>query len=574
MSDETEGKSAVRFIQSLDTLHRAAVSVVVVRAAEPFRVISALRDFADHLTKQSEEAKKRGNNRLPAMPFKAWNNVRGFQTFKSRSNDIDTMDEVTDAFQALKNIGDEKSDGGVYAMMYPHFTLTQDGKVRHPGMVQLLKEYVQNFPSKGKRLYLIVPIDYTLPQELVDDIVIVDFTTPTEAERITTYSHIISQMDESKRPRFSKEDVKQIVDICSGMTQGEVGSAISRALSENRLLLPNVPLDKFIGVLASIKTEAVRRSEVLELMESTNMDQVGGLAGLKGWIRKRKYCFTEEAKADGVDTPKGIALIGPPGTGKSLAAKAISSVLRIPLLRFDVSRVFNSLVGSSEARVRSALAMVDAMSPCVLMIDEVDKVFQSNGFNGDSGVSQRILGAVLTWMQDTKAPVFVVVTANRIDNLPSEFLRKGRLDEVFSVGLPQPEERLEVIKIHLKKRGKDIDTIPNLEVAVSRSEGYVPAELEAAVKEAILEHYSSKAEAKAAQDAGQDVPEVIGLTGDLIAEQLGNMRPLSESFKEQFDRMSEWASNNARDASGIKKNYNNPSAMVQGEVNRSGIHLD
>ncbi len=291
-------------------------------------------------------------------------------------------------------------------------------------------------------------------------------------------------------------------------------------------------------MVASVKTEVVRRSEMLELMEAETMSNVGGLDLLKAWVNKRAKAFSDEAKQYGIEPPKGIALIGPPGTGKSLAAKAISSILGLPLIRFDISRVFKSLVGESEGRVRAALKMVDAMSPCVLMIDEVDKALGgSQGSSGDSGVSSRVLGSILTWMQDTKSPVFVVVTANRTANLPSEFLRRGRLDEVFSVTVPNQKERGDILKIHLRKRGHEPKEVTDLKTAVEASEGYVPAELEGAVKDALIEAYNA------------DLP----LTGELIAEQLKSFKPLSQAFAEDFGAMQEWAENNARPASSGEK---------------------
>jgi SpoVK/Ycf46/Vps4 family AAA+-type ATPase len=311
---------------------------------------------------------------------------------------------------------------------------------------------------------------------------------------------------------------------------------VAQALAEGRQLLPNLPIDSFCNTLAQAKVAAVRRSEVLDVLPAVSMDSIGGLDNLKEWVGMRRPCFTEEAKKFGIEPPKGIALIGPPGTGKSASAKAIASVLGIPLIRFDVGRVFNSLVGQSESRVRAALEMVNSMAPCVLMIDEADKAFagQAGGTSGgDSGVGMRVLGAILTWMQETTAPVFMVVTANRVSGLPSEFLRRGRLDEIFSVTVPFAEEREQILKIHLSKRGKKPEEISDLAVAVERSNGYVAAELESAVKDALIVAFSKN----------------IPVTGELIAEQLAHMVPLSVAFEEDFSRMREWAENNARPAS-------------------------
>ena len=242
--------------------------------------------------------------------------------------------------------------------------------------------------------------------------------------------------------------------------------------------------------------------------------------------------FSQDARDFGVEPPKGIALIGPPGTGKTASGKAIASVLGIPMLKLDVGRIFQSLVGQSEQRVREATKLVDTMAPCVLLIDEADKAFQV-GSGGDSGVGQRVLGTLLTWMQETKSPVFMIVTANRTAGLPSEFLRRGRLDEIFNVTTPNETERLEIMKIHLRKRQQDPAKIEGLEEAVVNSAGYVSSEIESAVKDALIEAYTTK----------------VPVTGKLIADQLSYMVPLSEAFREQFEEMAQWAENNARPAS-------------------------
>jgi len=339
-----------------------------------------------------------------------------------------------------------------------------------------------------------------------------------------------------KRPKFTPEEKRKVMAAAAGMSQHEFETGFSRAVVTHRKKLPNVDAQLIIDEVMKAKIEVVKRSEVLEVMSGVDMSTVGGLENLKEWLTMRAACFSQDAIDFGIETPKGIALIGPPGTGKSLVGKATSSLLGLPLIKFDISRVFQSLVGQSEERVRAALKMLDAMAPCVVFLDEVDKAFQV-GSGGDSGVSQRILGLILTHMQETPHPIFWVASANRVDNLPSEFLRRGRLDEVFSVSVPEADERLDIIKIHLKKRGKNPDDIDDLQAAVDKSNGYVPAELEAAVKDAIIEAYSKKVE----------------ITGELIGEQLANMKPLSEAFADQFNRMTEWADNNARPASKSKE---------------------
>lgn len=508
-------RNAESFRQRLTVLHQAAIGVILCRTREPFRAIESMRDFAFG----------------ERVDFKVWTISRGWATY-SRANPTaePVADNIVEPVAALKKIVADDTPA-VHVMMYPHKPLSQN-----IAMLQIVKEYCRLFSESRRRLILVTTPSWDLPPELEDDVVILDFDAPSYAELGTSYEALVGGIAEAKRPAFNAEQIDRILAAGAGMTQHEFENAVSRALVTLRAHLPAVKIEQFVDIVAKVKTEVVKRSEVLEMMEPDTIENIGGLENLKAWIRKRAHCFSQDARDYGVEPPKGIALIGPPGTGKSASAKAIASVLGLPLIKFDVSRVFNSLVGQSESRVRGALKMVDGMAPCVLMIDEADKAFagQANGSGGgDSGVGMRVLGAILTWMQETRSPVFMVVTANRTTGLPSEFLRRGRLDEIFSVTVPHEDERMEILKIHLRKRAKDPETVACLQAAVDRSAGYVPAEIEAAVKDAIIEAYTSKQP----------------LTGDLIAEQLQYMVPLSEAFSEQFEAMKQWAEQNARPAS-------------------------
>ena len=504
----TEGNSA-RFQHQFATLNQAAVGVIMVRTREPSRALKALRMFAF-------------SNRLD---FRFWNILDGW-TKAIDANTDEEADRVGDPMPALLFVGSEPAGSGIFVMHYLHYYIP-----KIPPMVVAIKKYAEKFASNKKRLVLMVPHGFTLPSELEDDVLILDFDTPSAGELGECITSVIQNISEAKRPKFGIRDREQLVAVMSGMTAFEAETALSRSLIENKARLPNVPMELLSEVLTQVKTEVVKRTEILEVMASESAANIGGLDNLKEWLAMRAKCFSPEARAASIDPPKGIALIGPPGTGKSLVGKATAHMLGLPLIRFDVGRVFGSLVGQSEERVRTALKMVDGMAPLVLMIDEADKAFQVSG-GGDSGVGQRVLGAILTWMQETKSQVFVVVTANRVDNLPAEFLRRGRLDEVWSVSIPNEGERLAVLKIHLAKRGVDPNTLTDLDQAVTRSNGYVPAELEGAVKDAKIISFCNG----------------VRLTGALIADQLSNMVPLSEAFKAQFDAMEIWARNNARPA--------------------------
>jgi SpoVK/Ycf46/Vps4 family AAA+-type ATPase len=209
---------------------------------------------------------------------------------------------------------------------------------------------------------------------------------------------------------------------------------------------------------------------------------VGGLAVLKDWLRLRERAFTEEARDYGLPAPKGIALIGIPGTGKSLTAKMIADLWHLPLLRLDVGALFGSLVGESEERTRRALSLAETIAPCILWVDEIEKAFAFG--SGDAGTSQRVFAHLLTWMQDKTSPCFVVATANNIAALPPELLRKGRFDEIFFLDLPSTPERREIFSVHLKKR-KCVPADYDLDLLARESEGYVGAEIEQTVIDAM-----------------------------------------------------------------------------------------
>ncbi|RAP50583.1 MAG: ATPase, partial [Methanosphaera sp. rholeuAM74] len=233
-------------------------------------------------------------------------------------------------------------------------------------------------------------------------------------------------------------------------------------------------------------SQVIKKNDLLEYIDSgVNINDVGGLENLKKWLIKRDKSWLSSAKRYGLPSPKGVLLTGVPGCGKSLVAKAISSMWHLPLLRFDVSKVFNMYVGNSESNMREAIKMAEAISPCILWIDEIEKGFSGLGGSGDSGTSSRIFGTFLSWMQEKTKPVFVVATANNIAGLPSEMMRKGRFDEIFFIDLPTLNERKQIFKVHLESRLKEPDVVGDFVIndesllhLAELTEGFGGAELE------------------------------------------------------------------------------------------------
>jgi SpoVK/Ycf46/Vps4 family AAA+-type ATPase len=262
-----------------------------------------------------------------------------------------------------------------------------------------------------------------------------------------------------------------------------------------------------------------------------DLDDVGGLDELKAWLGKRGAAFSEKAHSFGLPAPRGVLLLGVPGCGKSLTAKAVGAAWNLPLLRFDVGSVFGKYVGESEANLRRALRAAEAVAPCVLWVDELEKAI-SSGRGEDGGTTLRILGAFLSWLQEKSTPVFVVATANNVESLPPELLRKGRLDEIFFVDLPSECERRAIFAIHLRKHGRDVEAF-EVEALAQNSAGYSGAEIEQAVIAALY-------------DAFDEQREVA--TCDVL-HNLQAMVPLSITMQEEVAALRTWASTRARAAS-------------------------
>jgi len=292
-------------------------------------------------------------------------------------------------------------------------------------------------------------------------------------------------------------------------------------------VLDDLTLDpRDLEVIAEMKQELLSKERVLDCVPvPESLGDVGGLAGLKAWLDKRKRAFTPEAKEFGVPAPRGILLLGVQGCGKSLAAKAVAKDWGLPLLRLEPGRLFDKFIGESEKNLDRALATAERMAPCVLMIDEIEKGFASVvSSESDGGLSRRILGRLLGWLQDRSAPVFLVATCNQIDALPPELIRKGRFDEIFFIDLPTADERRQIFSIHLARRHRDPAGF-DLAALAAASEGLSGAEIEQAVVSALYTAFARGVE----------------ISTDLIVDELKATKPLSVTRAEDIEELREWA---------------------------------
>jgi len=350
--------------------------------------------------------------------------------------------------------------------------------------VRKLKNLANVIKQDFKTIILISPT-LTIPVELQKIVTVVDFLLPGEEEINALLDTVVEEQGEHQyRVNLSKSEREKLVKAAQGLTLDEIENAFSKSVVTDGVLDA-----ADIDLILEEKRQVIRKTGILDYYPVTEgMEAVGGLGALKEWLRKRGRSFTDEAKAFGLPAPKGVLVTGIPGCGKSLCARAASALWQLPLLRLDMGKIFAGIVGSSEENMRKAIQTAEAIAPCILWIDEIEKGLAGTGGSGDSGVSARVFGTFLTWMQEKTSAVFVFATANAIEKLPPELLRKGRFDEIFFVDLPQPQERMDIFKIHLIKRHKVLKKF-DLRALSDASEGYSGSEIEQAVITGMVEAF-------------------------------------------------------------------------------------
>lgn len=402
------------------------------------------------------------------------------------------------------------------------------GKGNHQ-VVRKLKEIALHLKNSFKTVILTGPV-LEAPVELEKEITVLHLPLPGVAELGVLLDRIVEEVRRFKNLRIelAADGRERLLQAARGLTLGEAENVFARILVKHeRLTIGDV------GEVLEEKRQIVRKNGLLEYYEAReDFGQVGGLARLKDWLQKRVAAFSAEAREFGLTTPRGVLLIGVQGCGKSLCAKAASSLWQAPLLRFDVGRMFGSFVGSSEENMRRAIEVAEGVAPAILWVDEIDKAFSAGSSAADGGTTARVLGTFLTWLSEKKAPVFVMATANDISSLPPELLRKGRLDEIFFVDLPGEEERREIFAIHLEKRGRAPEEF-DLATFAESAEGFSGAEIEEAINSALYDAFD----------------EGVELRNEHITRALSASVPLSKTMAEQIDRLREWARGRARPAS-------------------------
>lgn len=395
-------------------------------------------------------------------------------------------------------------------------------------VILYLRKLTSSLKGTKKHFVLASPF-LKLPDELEKYVTIVNIPLPDRDDLKRRLDHV------ADKDVINEDLEKYIIDAALGLTDMEADLAFRLAKQKEGLNSKEA-----VRIISNEKEQIIKKSGILDYYRFNEglEDSVGGLENLKGYLRDRSKLFERKAKERGLREPKGILLVGVPGCGKSLTAKCVATEWKQPLLRLDIGKVFQSEVGSSENNIRMAIATAEAVAPCVLWIDEIEKGLNSGG-EKDGGTNSRVFSTILTWMQEKTKPVFVVATANDINVLPPELLRKGRFDEIFFIDLPTMEERKNIFKIHLKKYGQT--SITDFDSLAEKSKYFNGAEIEESVKEAMIFNYNED------RDRHQISIRHLEKALELIVPLSQQMRNKIEGLREKADKRFRPASSTPND---------------------------
>jgi ATP-dependent 26S proteasome regulatory subunit len=393
-------------------------------------------------------------------------------------------------------------------------------------VVRRLRDAYRALRHTYKTIFLVGAVQ-DLPQECHKEIAILDLTLPNVQDMERIFSEVCAAQKGTTVELGDKRDV--LLRGCLGLTEDEAQSAFTKALLGRRQVGTEL-----IELLYEEKRQIVRKEGILDYIPPRiALDSIGGLVNLKDWLRQRKRFFSQEAEDFGLDPPKGLLITGISGCGKSMCVQAISTYWGMPMLRLDMNRIYSAVAGTPERTLELAIRTAEAVSPCVMWIDEIETALV--GTHGDSGgsISTRIFSSFLTWMQEKRHMVFVAATANEIDKLPPELLRKGRFDQIFFVDLPTEQERIEIFTVHLTKRNKDPQGFDLVSLSKS-TPGFNGAEIEQLVLSAMYTAFDQKRD----------------MTMNDLYRNLGRMVPLSTTMSERIKEIKRWADTRAIKASG------------------------
>lgn len=537
------------FNKSITDYIKARYAVLVIESFEEERVLGELQGIAKAINHE----------------LFIWNSTDGVTYANGSSASQEKTLDFTAALKFCENRAKEQGSRNIFVFCDADGYLNSKAPAVNR---RRLRDFAINIRKKGyvSNCIIIAPT-FEITTDLQKEVTLIDFPLPSREEVKTIISAFLDQYRgvQGVTIDVNNELLDKFVDASIGLTKLEIDNCLAKALVSNR----RIDASDLKGILAE-KKQIIRKTGILEYIDSQlNLNDVGGLQTLKKWLELRSHCFGDEALKFGVKPPKGVLLTGIPGCGKSLTAKCVATAWNMPLLRLDMGKIFQGIVGSSESNMRLALKTAEAISPSILWIDEIEKGLSgASGGGGDGGTSVRVFGTLLTWMQEKTSPVFVFATANNINGLPPELLRKGRFDEIFFVDFPSSEERKKILEIHISKLGRnkadfDLNRLAELsgESQFGKDVVLAGAELEAWVSDALIQAFSRRIDGEQNADLSMKDFETT----------IKRVVPMGQMRKDEFLKIREWANENAVSAS---LSQNTPNGVVQSEEFIGGRKLD
>ncbi|KAF3884910.1 MULTISPECIES: AAA family ATPase [Nostocales] len=496
-----EKKLHIALIDQLDLMLRARYPLLYLIAVEEEPVEEVLLQVA--------------SRSQPKRQLLFWDVVRGW------SDNATDKGSVMAALSRIAKTDDKQS--AIFVLRDLHPFIKSPTSERNAPIVRELRNLAREL-KRSRNTLILLSNTLELPTELQEEVTVVDFPLPDTSE----IDYLIEQLVVPEKLKVTGLAREQLVKACQGLSRTRIQKVLAKALAAKQ----QVNESDISGVLEEKKL-TIRQTGILEFFTpQESLKRVGGLDQLKQWVQLRQDTFTEEARRYGIPNPKGVLLVGIQGTGKSLSAKTIANEWRLPLLRLDSGRLFGGIVGESESRVRQMIQVTEAMAPCVLWIDEIDKAFGNitSGIDGDSGTSRRVFGSLITWMQEKTCPVFIVATANNVQILPAELLRKGRFDEIFFLNLPTEVERQDIFKVHLQRLRPNRLREFNLSLLAKQTSNFSGAEIEQVIVDAMHIAFSGKENGHRRDFTTEDILRAIEQTV-----------PLASIAREQIEGLKQWA---------------------------------
>jgi len=499
--DEPSKKQQI--LQDLSKLFLSKVSIVYILSDEEDRVESLLKELSSTFQ--------------PKPKLLIWN---PFQGLMGEDGSVDNSKTPVEALDKVIK-GTEQA---LYIFEGLHTFLNTD-----PFLGRKLKDLHRSLRNRYSTLFIIAPV-LMVPEELRRDMIVYELPMPDAMELERTFMGVISGSPQasSLMASLTPESKERMVKAALGLTLDQAARAYRSALIGRTTIDPSL-----IDAVLEEKGQLIKKSGILNLVRDRPvLDDIGGLENLKDWLRKRSLVLTGEGKSFGLQLPKGVLITGVSGCGKSLCAKVFASFWQVPLLHLDMARLYDGTIGEPEEALQIALRTAESVAPSVLWIDEIEAGISIQSQKAGGGSQSRVFASFLTWMQEKNVFVFIAATANVIELLPPEVLRKGRFDQIFFVTLPNPQERKSIFSIHLKRNGVELSLV-NLDMLVKVTEGFNGAEIEQAVNGAMIEAFNAK----------------HPLNEHDIVISAGNIVPLSITMREEIGRMERWAYNRAIPAS-------------------------